>query len=120
MTFVSLFLVFVQPLVAEHCKGPDPVPSRSPLALPMPTPRLEDPAVCGLQTPHPKGQSAQKPPLWGVQLGEGTGVSWFLPTRSRLLPGWAPGFKTSHVSNEAQDPFPILPDVLLGGTLSLT
>ena len=52
---------------------------------------------CGLQTPHPRGRSGQKPQLWGIRLGEGTSVSRFPPAGSRLLSGCAPGFETSHV-----------------------
>ena len=60
---------------------------------------------CGLQTPHPRGQSGQKPPLWGLRLGEGTGVSRFLPAGSRLLSGWAPGFKTSYICKNEDIPY---------------
>ena len=60
---------------------------------------------CGLQTPHPRGQSGQKPPLWGVLLGEGTSILWFLPAGSRLLSGQAPGFKTSYMCKNEDIPY---------------
>ena len=60
---------------------------------------------CGLQTPHPRGQSRQKPPLWGVRLGEGAGVSRFFPSGSRLLSGRAPGFKTSYICKNEDIPY---------------
>ena len=88
--------------MAVHCKGPDPIPSLSPLALPMPTPR--PPGFCGLQTPHPRGQSRQKLLLWGVRLEEGSGVSRFLPARIRLLSDRAPRFKTSHMCSRPTGP----------------
>ena len=77
---------------------------RAPWPFPCPRQGSRPLRFCGLQTPHPRGQSGQKPPLWGVLLGEGTGILWFLPAGSRLLSGQAPGFKTSYMCKNKDIP----------------
>ena len=66
-----LFLVLVQHLVAVHCKGPDPVPSPSPLALLMPTPRFEAPAVLWLPDSPPEGPVRTEATGLGLPAGGG-------------------------------------------------
>ena len=78
---------------------------RAPWPFPRPRQGSRPLRFCGLQTPHPRGQSGQKPPLWGVLLGEGTGILWFLPAGSRLLSGQAPGFKTSYMCKNEDIPY---------------
>ena len=47
---------------------------RAPWPFPCPRQGSRPLRFCGLQTPHPRGQSRQKPPLWGVLLAEGTSI----------------------------------------------
>ena len=82
-----LFLVLVQHLVAVHCKGLTLSPPRAPWPSSCPRQGSRPLRFCGLQTPHQRGQSVQKPQVWGFQLGEGTSILLFLPAGSRLLSG---------------------------------
>ena len=69
MTFVISCLC--PAFAAVHCKGPDPVLSPSPLALPMPTPRLEAPAVLWPPDSPPEGPVRTEATTLGCPAGGG-------------------------------------------------
>ena len=91
--------------LCSRAQEPQLLKPRHPWPSPCPRQGSRPLRFCGLQTPHPRGQSRQKPPLWGVRLGEGAGVSRFFPSGSRLLSGWAPGFKTSYICKNEDIPY---------------